>query len=571
VTIIYDTPRDNLQRYSKVTLKSPYTPSWFKIENYAACKINVSTGGLVNIDYVSDTIPSQRVLVNTFEDFVYWMTLTKKHTFICNTDSEVDACIALCPDKEFKTAFHKTSSATYNGVRFYRAAHKLNITKDGVCYHILDVSDLSREGYKLKPLQDVNAILSFVINFLQICYDNGLVVDNNLTWNAVARNFLMTKVAHYAWPNWQNEIERYFQYEFYRWGKNSYHDFCTLGSYDGVNFDIVRSHLNALKNLPCHSKNHCEYVIGKKFFNPHASYGIYQIMLAQPAMPFVPFRPRMTGFSGTFFPDIEGDIGYMALQQELEVVMEVLGWKENKDFKVFNSIQVIPRDYSFAYLEAVKIVEKMLTKDKFGKENPLKSIYQRFAGTMFHLLEGEENDQNSFVVASSSHVFDPMIVATIWATERMKVWKTHMKSKRPHRTDMDGGDCEDPPVDGSLKLGSYGSRFNYSVKMHDDVDSTVVKDLVYSQRDRSHITLTKKKQFSFGDWSSNICDLSEVGKTRDVNINYYPGYGGRKMLAIPRIGIILDSPIEIPLLTPDDALAIKCQKDFFNTDEKDEE
>jgi hypothetical protein len=276
----------------------------------------------------------------------------------------------------------------------------------------------------------------------------------------------------------------------------------------------------------------------------------------------------MTGFSGTFFPDIIGDIGYMALQQEIEAVKEVYGWKEGRDFTVLNSIQVVPKEKCFVYLDAVRTVERMIVEEKPGKPNPLKSVYQRFAGTMFHLLEGEENDQNSFVVASSSHVFDPMIVATMWAIERMKVWTTLMKSKRSHRMDMDGGDSEDPPTDTVIKLGKQGTRFNFSVKLHDDVDSTEIRDLVYNQRDKNKITVMKKKQFGFGDWSSGACSLGDVGKTRDVELSYFPGYGGRKIVVLPRIGILLDKPFELPQLTPAEAEALKFQKDVFSDSDK---
>lgn len=549
MVVLTDTPR-NLTHFDKIRLMSPYPPDWFKAEDFSSCKISVDTLGSIVLDYFSGHTSRRRVALQTFGEFVEWMTKTR-HTFICNTTAEVDACINLCSDLAFKLALCKHRSAVYNGLTFTRTAHKLNIREGNKWWHVWDVSDVSRAGaYSLRSLNDAEEIRTFTADFLSLCLEFGLIVSSELSWSSLAQNFLMRNIVS-GWPDWDNPTERGIQFEFYQWAKSSYHSSRTLGHFVGTRFDGVRSHLSILYNLPDHSAFYSNYKKTKTFC-PGAAYGLYKIRTKLPELAFLPWRMRISDSSWGAFYEVHGEQEPVVTQQELEGVMEVLDFKEDKDFQVLEGLAVVPRKESYPYRRVCGKILELL--EDAPKESHVKSMYHRFVGKMFQVIEG---DSRGLIVASSAHTFDPMVAATVWATERIRVWKTLMSSKDPHYTSMDGGNAESPTLDGKIfKERGTGEYFGYGHQLRDDLGENDLQLLVAQYRDSDHIEVVKDIPVTIA--TAARCEgvpFSSVGTTRPIKFSYRPGYVGRARPDIKRVGELLERTVTLKTLLPEEALA----------------
>lgn len=538
MTIAIDTPR-NLSHFTEVSLRSPYRADWFTAKDFSSCKIGVSILGEVEIDYFSEHTGRKRVPLQNFRDFLEWMTMTR-HTFICNTPAELDACINLCPDLEFKLLLYKNHQAVYNGLRFYRTEHKLNIRRGNDWWSVWDVSDVSREGpYHLKILNDAEDIRLFTISFLQMCLDFGLVVSSELTWSNLAQNFLMRSVPD-AWPDWNRQEEREFQFEFFRWAKSSYHSARALGPYSGTSFDGVRSHLNILYNLVHHSPFYCDYKQVKRF-RPDAAYGLYRIHTSLPERSFLPWRLRVSDDDWSAFFEVHGEQVVVVTQQELEGVMEVLGFKPGKDFEVLKAFVVIPRKVVYPYRHLCQRVTRLL--DEMPSDSQVKSMYHRFIGKMFQIIHGEGK---GLLVASTSCTFDPMVAATVWATERVRVWKVLSSSRDQYSIHMDGAEALLPTLDSRVfSVRSVGERFGFSHQLRDDVGKNDIQLLVEKCRDLDHIEVAGEVQITFGATVGSDIPLSAVGTKRLVVRRFRPGYNGREKPSIKMVGVLLGERIDV--------------------------
>jgi len=514
----------------------------------AYCSINVDRGGNVKLDYIKDDV-RERTELTSFEQFVEIMTRAT-HTFTSFPNNELDACLNLHPSPHFKVALLTSShmeGGAYDSLTdctFYWTLHKLNIRSGRKYWHVLDVSDLSRmDSYKLRPLHSADEVKAFTVKFIVFCQHFNLLMGNNFTWSELARNFLLRTVPRTAWPNWNNETEKTFQGKFLSWYKGPHHGTRVLGTFTSSDFDRIRSHLRILGGLPSHSPEYTDYIESTRY-NPGALYASYFIECDLPQLPFMPWRVRM---ASDFTPEVYGEQRVVVLQPNLRAAVEVLGLVEGKHFKVLKSYQVVSRDgyERYPYREPCLKMERLM--DAAPKGIHAKSMYHRFIGMMFHMIEGSEK-----LIAST--IFDPMVATTIWAEEYARVWTALMGSIDPHMLRVDGGSALDPDADeGRFSVGIPGVHLAYNAQYKDKTGETDVRERVLKQRDKTCLVWRNESSMGLAETVARLQPFGDACKTFIRERSEHPQDPGRRNPKIPYIGVLLDGSFETHVFSEEEA------------------